>query len=378
MNLPLVTSTLVLISSGKAAPTDDVEAIAYTAVIKLQKQYQRKIKASIKHRTTGCTEHTLLRRKEWGSLSKQDRLSYINAVYCLASKNSTTPLSQAPGAVSRYDDFVWSHIEQTPFVHNDGLFLRFHRQFVHLYEEALRSECGYEGAQPYWDSSISYADPRKSTVFDGSPWSMGSNGVYIPDRPNTTIPLPGGGALVFPPATGGGCMHSGPFTADKFQIHLGPIDTDPKGPQDGLGYNPRCLTRDLSLVYSNNCRPTNASALIAESKDLAAVNKELDTSPMGIHGAGHFVMDPVAMGVYSSPNDPAFWLHHANVDRLWAIWHGQDLHDRVHQVWGTRTSSNVPPSENVALDTQINFGVVGEPLVDVVSSVDGDLCYMYE
>jgi hypothetical protein len=21
-----------------------------------------------------------------------------------------------------------------------------------------------------------------------------------------------------------------------------------------------------------------------------------------------------------SPNDPLFWLHHANVDRLWAIW----------------------------------------------------------
>ncbi|KAB5511589.1 hypothetical protein GE09DRAFT_1270042 [Coniochaeta sp. 2T2.1] len=236
-----------------------------------------------------------------GSLSKCDRLSYISAAYCLASKNSTTPLSQAPGPVSRYHDFVWCHIEQTPFVHSDVLFLGFHRQFAHLYEEALRSACGYEGAQPYWDSSVSYADPRKSTVFDGSPWSMGSNGVYIPNRPNTTIPPPSGGALVFPPATSGGCVHSGPFTADKFQIHFGPIGTDPKGPQDGLDLHPSCLTLDLSLVYSNNCRPTIVLALIAESEDLAAFSKEVDTSPLGIHGAGHFDHGPSGYGCVQQP-----------------------------------------------------------------------------
>lgn len=26
------------------------------------------------------------------------------------------------------------------------------------------------------------------------------------------------------------------------------------------------------------------------------------------------------MGTGSSPNDPAFFLHHCNVDRLWALW----------------------------------------------------------
>lgn len=231
-------------------------------------------------------------------------------------------------------------MQQTPYVHNDGLFLGFHRQFVHLWEKALREECGYAGAQPYWDSSISYADPEKSTVFDGSPWSMGSNGVYIPNRGNTTIPLPGGGALVFPPATGGGCVHSGPFTPDTFTIHLGPLGTDPKGPLEGYGYNPRCLTRDLSPEFSANCRPTNVSALVGDCEDIACFNRVLDTSPKGIHGAGHFVMGPVAMDVFSSPNDPAFWLHHANVDRLWAIWQGQALRERTYQLWGTRTSGN--------------------------------------
>src|SRR5262249_6618805 len=26
------------------------------------------------------------------------------------------------------------------------------------------------------------------------------------------------------------------------------------------------------------------------------------------------------MGKMTSPNDPVFWLHHCNIDRLWAVW----------------------------------------------------------
>ncbi|MBL4684654.1 MAG: tyrosinase family protein [Nannocystaceae bacterium] len=37
------------------------------------------------------------------------------------------------------------------------------------------------------------------------------------------------------------------------------------------------------------------------------------------HNAGHnFIGGHMASGF--SPNDPVFWLHHANVDRLWSIW----------------------------------------------------------
>ena len=32
----------------------------------------------------------------------------------------------------------------------------------------------------------------------------------------------------------------------------------------------------------------------------------------------------------SSPSDPLFWLHHANIDRLWAKWQKQHPGERVH------------------------------------------------
>ena len=37
------------------------------------------------------------------------------------------------------------------------------------------------------------------------------------------------------------------------------------------------------------------------------------------HNAGHNFVGGHMMGVFS-PNDPLFWLHHANVDRIWANW----------------------------------------------------------
>lgn len=274
-----------------------------------------------------------------GSLSKKERLNYIDAVHCLARKAGQTSRADIPGARTRYDDFVASHIQQTLSVHADGLFLGYHRYLVHLYEKALREECGYKGAQPYWDWTLSYKDPRQSPVLDGSPYSLGSNGIYVPNREPIVVSLPGGQTLVFPPATGGGCVESGPFTADKYQIHLGPVGYEPQGPQGGLGYNPRCLERDLSLVFSADTRPTNVTALLDGCTDLGCFNRQLD-APGGVHGSGHQQLGMVQLDVFASPSDPVFWLHHAQIDRLWAIWQNQDPQARTFQVWGTQTAGN--------------------------------------
>lgn len=274
-----------------------------------------------------------------GSLTKRQRKSYIDAVHCLTHKPAQTPLSEIPGVRNRYDDFVGSHLQQTPFVHADGLFLPYHRYYVFLYEKALRDECGYDGAQPYWDWTLSYQDVRQASVFDGSPYSMGSNGEYVPDREPTPLQIPGGPLITFPPATGGGCVYSGPFTPDKFSMHLGPITLGTQGPEGGLGYNPRCLARDLSPVLSQNSRPSNVTALLDGCPDLGCFNSQLD-GPTGVHTSGHFQVGSIQFDVFVSPSDPIFWLHHAQMDRIWTIWQNQDPQARTFQVWGTQTSGN--------------------------------------
>ena len=44
------------------------------------------------------------------------------------------------------------------------------------------------------------------------------------------------------------------------------------------------------------------------------------------HNAGHRFVGGHMSGGFS-PNDPVFWMHHANVDRLWARWQDNRLAD---------------------------------------------------
>lgn len=83
-----------------------------------------------------------------GALSETERLDYISALQCLMTQPPRTPSSLAPGAKSRYDDFQVTHMNQMMSIHNTANFLSWHRYFVWLFEEALRTECGYKGASP--------------------------------------------------------------------------------------------------------------------------------------------------------------------------------------------------------------------------------------
>lgn len=201
---------------------------------------------------------------------------------------------------------------------------------------------------PYWDWTRTFADPRGAEVFDGGEESsLGGNGAVVEAgrrRGEVRIGLPGGGEMVIPPATGGGCVKTGPFREGRFEVRLGPVGYEPVGPGGGLGYNPRCLTRDLSPVFSLGTRPSAVVGLVDGcGGDLGCFVEELDAPggvPGGVHACGHWQVGLNALDAYASPSDPVFWLHHAQVDRVWSIWQGQDLAERTYMVWGTGTAAN--------------------------------------
>jgi len=142
-------------------------------------------------------------------MSRQDRLGYIAAVKRLASLPPQTRSNIAAGVRSHYDDFLAAHIIQAPLVHFTGSLLPFHRTLVWAYEQALRNECGYKGAQPYWDWPLYYENLTASPLFDGSDTSLGGNGEYIP---HGGTPVRAFGLEVdLPPGTGGGNVTTGPF-----------------------------------------------------------------------------------------------------------------------------------------------------------------------
>jgi tyrosinase len=127
----------------------------------------------------GCPE--ILERKEWyvvdisiltliysvllrRALTDEEKKSYTDAVRCLQTQPARN--TSQPASWTRFDEFQAHHIQIATQVHyvvsttyfssfrgvfssmRQGEFLPWHRQYVKVYETALREDCGYDGAQP--------------------------------------------------------------------------------------------------------------------------------------------------------------------------------------------------------------------------------------
>jgi len=155
----------------------------------------------------------------------------------------------------------------------------------------------------------------------------------------------------------------------------------PKNPlSSGLGYNPRCLRRDLGPYLTTRYTTTaQIAAEITNSKTIGTF-QDIVQGKNGTHGAAHFTIGSDPGGdFFTSPGDPAFFLLHAMVDRVWYIWQGQCLEDRTQVIAG---QTNMFGGGVISkLTDTINITEVAKevyPMSDLMSTVDGPFCYVYE
>jgi len=330
-------------------------------------------------KSTTCTAATLQVRQEWGDLTAAERLAYVEAVQCLMNLPSQLPAGQFPGAHNRYEDFVVTHMQQTLNIHGTGNFLSWHRYYTWTYEQALRTQCGYNSTQPYWDWGRWANSVETSPIFDGSATSMSGNGEKIAHAATS----------IGPAQDGGGCVLTGPFA--NMTVHLGPVSplADPEPPanprSDGFGDNPRCLRRDLGNYLTSNYATTAIIAnLITQNTNIGNFQNTMQNAgvggSMGVHGAAHFTIGADPGGdFYTSPNDPAFFLLHAMIDRVWTIWQTQDLQNRMQVIAGGTSMFGGGAAQQLTDQVNIaNVNPVVYQIKDLVSVVDGPFCYVYE
>lgn len=175
-------------------------------------------------------------------------------------------------------------------------------------------------------------------------------------------------------------------------VNLGPVapslKVQPNPQSDGLGYNPRCLRRDINKYAAAVTTANYTYDLITTNQEIYWFQTVMEGQPQlkkwGVHTGGHYTVsgDP-AGDFYVSPGDPMFWLHHAMIDRVWWIWQMQDLETRLAQVSMTKTMMNIPPSENGTLDDLSGLGLLAEEvkvreLMSTMGGLGGKFCYMYE
>ncbi|RDW80146.1 hypothetical protein BP6252_04784 [Coleophoma cylindrospora] len=377
MRFPWWPATVAISGSFNPATTAQTDALASIGAWNLA-NFQRSVNST-------CTLKNAVVRREWDTFSGPERKAYTDAVLCLMAAPSITDPAIAPGAKTRYDDFVAVHMNQTLTIHGTANFLAWHRYFTYTYEQALINECGYKGAQPYWNWARSALDPIHSPVFDGSEYSMSGNGEY--EAHNCTNALPSGLNCI-PPGEGGGCVTTGPFR--NMTVNLGPVYPTLAEPEvvpasSLLAYNPRCLKRDISVwVSSNYTTDAIIADLITQNLDIVSFQNTMQgdfpAGIYGVHSGGHYTIGGDPGGdLFTSPGDPAFFLHHAQIDRTWWIWQNQDLANRLMAFGGTITLNNSPPSRNGTLNDTIDLGINAGaiPIRDIMNTMAGPLCYIY-
>jgi tyrosinase len=204
-----------------------------------------------------------------------------------------------------------------------------------------------------------------------------------------------GRSPVFDPKTGFGgngvghtsCVRDGPFSS--YQLSLGP----------GNIVNDHCLQR----VFNSSMLPFITSGQVANTTKqptFELFRVELEGTPVTptvkVHDGGHFSVAGEMANRYSSPGgtsmlcsfsvrihfltcglDPLFYLHHANLDRLWWIWQMLDAPKRLFEISGRSTVD--PPFVNVTLDFQLDMGALAPPVpIRDVMDIGGDtLCIDY-
>ena len=81
-------------------------------------------------------------------------------------------------------------------------------------------------------------------------------------------------------------------------------------------------TRTINVIRSPGSESWLAGIVAGVSSALGQTNYDSFSSPInGIHGGVHIWVGGTMSDAAVSPADPVFWLHHANLDRLWWDWY---------------------------------------------------------
>ena len=243
-------------------------------------------------------------RKSAVELTGQEQSQFINAVKKL--KNTMVPTRDGTGKISRYDQFVAIHLGVTkryrpPInkdnqlqdgAHRNAAFCAWHREFLWRFEMALQ-DIDPAVSLPYWDWT--QHEKTKNVLFQDS--FMGPNG--------------GTNGI------GGGTVQSGHFAETNgwsvnARLHI-PYLVGMNPPSENYG---TALIREFRS-FEELASPDDVRRALRQ-RTFREFRPVLEYGPR-LHGFGH-VWIGGSMKMMSSPQDPIFFLHHANVDRVWAIW----------------------------------------------------------
>lgn len=304
-------------------------------------------------------------RKSVRDLTDTEKGAYVDAVLALKSTAPSlipaaqTAVTAGGGTPNRYDDYVWMHNTLGLGGHRGSAFGPWHREFLRQFELDLRQVSGNPDISiPYWDWTTERTPASPGWPFTddfmggfGGPdfqistgpfsnpatWRMNirADALLTLKRNNVGVPAPGPlptRNTVRPSLSGGaGGLDIGVYDA-------APFNEDPNVPP------PQSQVNASWRKY-------------LERRLHDGVHVWIGGANANFTNGGHMTFPALAV------NDPIFFLHHCNVDRLWTIW--QQLHPGLGYV----PASGANPGHNAtdvmsrfATQAHFNFPLANRPI----------------
>jgi tyrosinase len=256
-------------------------------------------------------------------LTAKERRNFVDAV-------KTLKQTYHDGAtISIYDEYVHVHMMgmQNTHIHEGPIFFPWHRVLLRSFELELQA-INPRVTLPYWDFSVDNQP-------DSSLWASDFMGGDGDPSDNDAV-------------------QDGPFRKGQWKL----LFDGPNLRRQFGYYRPTLPTPDdvagAFLVESYDCPPYDVGSDITLSFRNYAVGWNFPSGEPEMHNRVHNWVGG-SMLEMTSPNDPVFWLLHANMDRLWAEWeaiYGFDYPD-----------GDAPPGQNLN-DPMDPFGITPAEVLD--------------
>lgn len=245
-------------------------------------------------------------RKNQASLSPQEKQKFVNALLALKANGT-------------YDRYVQMHVDamarNTPqggnAAHRGPAFLPWHREYLRRFELELQN-VDPTVTLPYWDWTVD--NSSSSSIW--SPDFMGGDGN----------------------SSNNNRVENGPFARNTGNW---PLSIDGPALRRTLGRNSPPFPTPQQVNDCLDVTPYDSSPWNDSSNENTSFRNRLEgwVGPGRIHNRAHqWVGGSMMLG--SSPNDPVFFLHHCNVDRLWAIWQFMHPNEGYIPLGGTTTTGH--------------------------------------